>query len=49
MITNKNLLGKLALLAFVVVFTSCGHEQSATTGWNYNDKKNGGDHPTIWP
>ena len=42
MIANKNLLGKLALLAFVVVFTSCGHEQSATTGWNYNDKKNGG-------
>ena len=42
MIANKNLLGKLALLAFVVVFTSCRHEQSATTGWNYNDKKNGG-------
>ena len=42
MIANKNLLGKLALLAFIVVFTSCRHEQSATTGWEYNNKKNGG-------
>jgi gliding motility-associated lipoprotein GldJ len=42
MIKNKNLFGKLAILAFVVVFTSCSKEQSPTTGWNYNDRKNGG-------
>jgi len=42
MIKNKNLFGKLAILAFVIVFTSCKHEQSPTTGWNYNDRKNGG-------
>jgi len=42
MIANRNLFGKLALLALIVVFTSCKHEQSTTTGWNYNDRKNGG-------
>lgn len=28
--------------AFAVVFSSCDRKRSATTGWNYNDEKNGG-------
>lgn len=42
MIRSKNFLGLLAFMASVIFFTSCGKEQSPTTGWTYNDRKNGG-------
>jgi gliding motility-associated lipoprotein GldJ len=32
----------LLLLIAPLFFTSCSKEQSGTTGWNYNDPKNGG-------
>ncbi len=37
---NKYLL--LLLLALPLVFSSCRKETSGTTGWNYNDPRNGG-------
>jgi formylglycine-generating enzyme required for sulfatase activity len=42
MIRIKNLFGLVVILATVILFESCGKEQSPTTGWNYNDRKNGG-------
>jgi formylglycine-generating enzyme required for sulfatase activity len=41
MIKSKNLFGLIAVTA-AIFFTSCGKEQSPTTGWAYNDRKNGG-------
>src|ERR1035441_6414539 len=38
----KKHFSKLALLAIIVVISSCGRERSSATGWNYNDPKNGG-------
>lgn len=35
-------LRKIALVATTAVLASCGYDQSSTTGWNYNDPKNGG-------
>lgn len=32
----------LVIIGVVVLLSSCGHEQSPTTGWNYNDPSNGG-------
>lgn len=34
--------GLIILFALLTVFTSCKKETSPTTGWNYNDAKNGG-------
>lgn len=40
---KKLLLAPLALLGLMVIASSCNTKQkSPTTGWNYNDKKNGG-------
>ncbi len=38
----KSYFGALASLAMVIFISSCGKEHSSTTGWNYNDPKNGG-------
>jgi sulfatase modifying factor 1 len=38
----KNHFGKLAFIVLIIVISSCGRERSSTTGWNYNDPKNGG-------
>ena len=32
----------LVLFALPMLFTSCKREQSGTTGWEYNNPKNGG-------
>ncbi|MCW8939856.1 MAG: SUMF1/EgtB/PvdO family nonheme iron enzyme, partial [Flavobacteriales bacterium] len=32
----------VSLIVTSLFFTSCKHEQSSTTGWNYNDPRNGG-------
>lgn len=34
--------GLLAVLALLTIMSSCKKETSPTTGWNYNDAKNGG-------
>jgi len=39
---RKNLFVFGALLGIAMVFSSCGSEQSPTTGWAYNDPGNGG-------
>jgi len=40
---TKKITGLLTLLAFVLIFSSsCDRKRSSTTGWNYNDEKNGG-------
>lgn len=41
MIKRSNLAGLLVLIG-TLFFISCAKEQSPTTGWNYNDRKNGG-------
>lgn len=43
MINRNRIIGKLAMLsAFAFILGSCGKESSPTTGWNYNDRENGG-------
>ncbi len=42
MIKHKSLFILGMLFFTALIFTSCGKEQSPTTGWNYNDSKNGG-------
>lgn len=32
----------MAFIASAMLFSACSKEQSPTTGWNYNDRKNGG-------
>ncbi len=42
---NYGNISKLLLIGFIAiptVFTSCKKERSGSTGWNYNDPKNGG-------
>ena len=40
---TKKITGLLTLLAFVLILSSsCDRKRSSTTGWNYNDEKNGG-------
>ena len=41
-IRNLNSIASIALLAVGMVSTSCNKERSTSTGWNYNDPKNGG-------
>ena len=40
--TAKKLLGLFTVAALLFGMSSCKKEKSATTGWNYNDAKNGG-------
>ncbi len=42
MIKHRSILSMMVLLALAFVISSCSKEQSPTTGWNYNDEKNGG-------
>lgn len=35
-------LKSLVVVGLIVLLSSCGHQQSPTTGWNYNDPSNGG-------
>ncbi|NTW34388.1 MAG: SUMF1/EgtB/PvdO family nonheme iron enzyme, partial [Bacteroidetes bacterium] len=42
MITHKKTIFKLFFAAVILVFASCKRDQSATTGWEYNQPKNGG-------
>ena len=39
---SMNKLFPITLLAFMVGASACNKEKSSTTGWNYNDPKNGG-------
>ena len=41
-INTSILIKSSALLFAALIITSCKKEQSSTTGWNYNDPKNGG-------
>jgi formylglycine-generating enzyme required for sulfatase activity len=42
MIKRSKLTGLLLFIVGTLFFMSCSKEQSPTTGWNYNDRKNGG-------
>ena len=42
MIRLKSFYGLVLFMAAVFFLGSCAKEQSPTTGWNYNDRKNGG-------
>ena len=42
MIKRSKLTGLLLFIVGTLFFISCSKEQSPTTGWNYNDRKNGG-------
>ena len=42
MITQNKIFSKLFLLAVIIMFTACKKEQSSSTGWEYNQPKNGG-------
>ncbi|MFN8143678.1 MAG: SUMF1/EgtB/PvdO family nonheme iron enzyme [Bacteroidia bacterium] len=39
---KKIIWNSFSLVAVALLFSSCGKEKSAVTGWNYNDPKNGG-------
>ena len=39
---SMNKLFPIMLLAFMVAASACNKQKSSTTGWNYNDPKNGG-------
>ena len=39
---STKLTGLFILCALLVTMSSCKKETSPTTGWNYNDAKNGG-------
>ena len=43
-----NKLFPLVLLAFMVATSACNKDKSSTTGWNYNDPKNGGFENTPY-
>ncbi len=43
-----NKLFPLVLLAFMVATSACNKDRSSTTGWNYNDPKNGGFENTPY-
>ena len=42
MITNKKTILKFLAVAIIIILASCKKEQSSTTGWEYNQPKNGG-------
>ncbi|MBM3404602.1 MAG: gliding motility lipoprotein GldJ [Bacteroidetes bacterium] len=42
MIRYNRIVSLMALLGLVILISSCRKEASRTTGWNYNDNKNGG-------
>ncbi len=46
MINMKNLLHFILGVAFIGSISSCSHETSTSTGWSYNDEKNGGFEKT---
>src|SRR5436190_15264811 len=45
---KKILSNGFVLAAFTLLFASCGREKSSSTGWNYNDPKNGGFEVTPY-
>jgi len=42
MIRSKNFLGFIGFFAILLLASACAKDQSPTTGWAYNDRKNGG-------
>lgn len=46
MIDMKNLLHFILGVAFIGSISSCSHETSTSTGWSFNDEKNGGFEKT---
>ena len=40
--TAKKLFGLFTIAALLLSLSACKKQKSATTGWNYNDAKNGG-------
>lgn len=48
MIKRRNIFNLGMLFILALFFTSCGKEQSPTTGWEYNNPKNGGFEVTPY-
>ncbi len=44
----RKLIGYLAFTAVILLFASCSRERSNTTGWEYNNTKNGGFEKTPY-
>jgi len=42
MVTSKQTISKLFIIAAIVFLAGCKKDQSSTTGWEYNQPKNGG-------
>jgi len=42
MIANKKTISKFIVIAAILLLAACKKEQSSTTGWEYNQPKNGG-------
>ena len=42
MITHKKTISKFIVIAAILLLAACKKEQSSTTGWEYNQPKNGG-------
>jgi len=42
MITNKKTISRLFVISAILILAACKKEQSSTTGWEYNQPKNGG-------
>ena len=48
MMKNRNLKQGFWAIASLFLLASCGGERSSTTGWAYNDSKNGGFENTPY-